>query len=71
MDVREKREKLIEILRKPIFPHELVVPIEAVKENDYIPPDEIRTITGRNRFRPVAVKSKNQNYINAAERSKL
>ena len=32
MDVREKREKLIEILRKPIFPHELVVPIEAVAD---------------------------------------
>ena len=119
MDVREK---LIEILRKPIFPHKLVDPVEAVadylldngvtvqewisvddrlpeekvncivhykhaycdnddywaigmcfydgekfqlarhiksptgcrcwsgrKENNYIPPDEIRTITGRNR----------------------
>ena len=32
MDVREKREKLIEILRKPIFPHELVVTIEAVAD---------------------------------------
>ena len=32
MDVREK---LIEILRKPIFPHELVDPIEAV--TDYLP----------------------------------
>ena len=31
MDVREK---LIEILRKPIFPHELVDPIEAV--TDYL-----------------------------------
>ena len=29
MDVREK---LIEILRKPIFPHELVDPIEAVAD---------------------------------------
>ena len=29
MDVREK---LIEILRKPIFPHELVYPIEAVAD---------------------------------------
>ena len=29
------REKLIEILRKPIFPHELVDPIEAVA--DYLP----------------------------------
>ena len=26
------REKLIEILRKPIFPHELVDPIEAVAD---------------------------------------
>ena len=26
------REKLIEILRKPIFPHELVDPTEAVAE---------------------------------------
>ena len=32
MDVREKREKLIEILRKPIFPHELVALIEAVAD---------------------------------------
>ena len=30
MDVREK---LIEILRKPIFPHELVDPIEAVADH--------------------------------------
>ena len=29
MDVREK---LVEILRKPIFPHELVDPIEAVAD---------------------------------------
>ena len=29
MDVREK---LIEILRKPIFPHELVDPVEAVAD---------------------------------------
>ena len=29
MDIREK---LIEILRKPIFPHELVDPIEAVAD---------------------------------------
>ena len=82
MDVRGK---LIEILRKTIFPHELVDPTEAVADYlldsgvtvqewisvddrlpdkdgcyivtacdegcscDYIPPDEIRTITGRNR----------------------
>ena len=26
----DDREKLIEILRKPIFPHELLVPTEAV-----------------------------------------
>ena len=26
------REKLVEILRKPIFPHELVDPIEAVAD---------------------------------------
>ena len=28
----EIREKLVEILRKPIFPHELVDPIEAVAD---------------------------------------
>ena len=46
MDVREK---LIEILRKPIFPHELVDPIEAVADylldcgvtvQEWIPVDE-------------------------------
>ena len=35
------REKLIEILRKPIFPHELVDPTEAVADylldNDVVP----------------------------------
>ena len=28
----DDREKLIEILRKPIFPHELLVPTEAVAD---------------------------------------
>ena len=28
----DAREKLIEILRKPIFPHELVDPVEAVAD---------------------------------------
>ena len=46
MDVREK---LIEILRKPIFPHELVDPIEAVADylldsgvtvQEWVPVDE-------------------------------
>lgn len=56
MDVREK---LIEILRKPIFPHELVDPTEAVADylldsgvtvqewisvNDRLPEEEVRVL---------------------------
>ena len=39
MDVREK---LVEILRKPIFPHELVDPIEAVA--DYLLDNDVVTV---------------------------
>lgn len=31
-DREKQREKLIEILRQPIFPHELADPIEAVAD---------------------------------------
>lgn len=45
------REKLIEILRKPIFPHELVDPTEAVA--DYLLDNGV---TVRNRGRWVQVQ---------------
>ena len=47
MDVREK---LIEILRKPIFPHELVDPIEAVADyllDSGVPVQEWVSVTER------------------------
>ena len=40
------REKLIEILRKPIFPHELVDPIEAVA--DYLLDNGVTFATDNN-----------------------
>ena len=40
------REKLIEILRKPIFPHELVDPIEAVA--DYLLDNGVTIATDNN-----------------------
>lgn len=40
------REKLIEILRKPIFPHELVDPIEAVA--DYLLDSGVTIATDNN-----------------------
>lgn len=42
----DDREKLIEILRKPIFPHELVDPIEAVA--DYLLDNGVTFATDNN-----------------------
>ena len=50
MDVREK---LIEILRKPIFPHELVDPTEAVA--DYLLDNGV-TVQEQENFREVTKK---------------
>ena len=50
MDVREK---LIEILRKPIFPHELVDPTEAVA--DYLLDNGV-TVQEQEHFREVTKK---------------
>ena len=54
------REKLIEILRKPIFPHELVDPIEAVA--DYLLDNGV-TIATDNKWIPVTERLPEDNIL--------
>ena len=52
-EVMDVREKLVEILRKPIFPHELVDPTEAVA--DYLLDNGV-TVQEQENFREVTKK---------------